>query len=67
MQQGKIQRRWGTKGHTYNRNKQNNGKGFVIRTATLIEKTMDTTHTFIFGNVFGGAVRPCCEPFRLSD
>jgi hypothetical protein len=41
--------------------------GFVIRTVVLIEMSVDIIHTFIFGNVFGGALRPCCEPFGLSD
>jgi hypothetical protein len=28
---------------------------------------MEIIHTFIFGKVFGGAVRPWCELFGLSD
>lgn len=27
----------------------------------------DNIHTFIFGNVFGGMVRPCCETFELCE
>jgi hypothetical protein len=27
----------------------------------------DNIYTFIFGNAFGGATGPCCEPFELSD
>jgi len=47
-------------------NKENR-KGFFIRTVTLIAGSMNTIHTFIFGKVFGGAVRPWCELFGLSD
>jgi hypothetical protein len=24
----------------------------------------DDIYTFIFGNAFGGTVRPCCDPFE---
>jgi hypothetical protein len=27
----------------------------------------DNIYTFIFGNAFGGTVRPCCEPFEASE
>lgn len=27
----------------------------------------DNIYTFIFGNAFGGTVRPCCEPFEACE
>lgn len=39
---------------------------FFIR-PTLTKTPIDGVHTFIFGNVFGGTVRPCCWPFSLCE
>lgn len=45
-----------------------NGKGSTKGRAILLAMSMnDNIYTFIFGNAFGGTVRPCCEPFEASE
>jgi hypothetical protein len=45
-----------------------NEKGSFTGKAILVAVSMnDNIYTFIFGNAFGGTVRPCCEPFEASE
>jgi hypothetical protein len=56
------------KGHThYSKNgfTLKNGNGSITGRAILVVMSMDDNiYTFIFGNAFGGTVRPCCELFE---
>jgi hypothetical protein len=45
-----------------------NVKGSTTGRAILVTMSIDDNiYTFIFGNAFGGTVRPCCEPFEASE